>query len=126
MKTLAAWVGTQDIEASRQTGGASIGPIGQALETGHFDEVLLLANQDAPTVQNCCGWLSSRYAAKIGLSQVSLADPTDIEAIHAHTVGALEARLANVDDVPELTFHLSPGTWAMATVWTILSATRFP
>jgi DNA-binding NtrC family response regulator len=126
MKILASWIGTQDLHASQEGAGTSLGPIAQALESNSFEEVILLANQDPPTVQNYVRWLSSRYGAKIRLTEVSLTDPTDLEAIHAHTVKALETRLASIDEVPEFTFHLSPGTWAMATVWTILSETRFP
>ncbi len=126
MKILAAWIGTQDLDASHKDGGTEPGPIGGALEERRFDRALLIANQEPERVNGYIDWLRQRTDAEIVTVQASLLDPTDLEAIHALTTDALESSLADLDEIPELTFHLSPGTWAMATVWTILSTTRFP
>ena len=126
MKILAAWIGTQDLDARHKNDAAEPGPIGSALGSRSFDRVILIANQSSDEVLAYIEWLKRRSAVEIILEQVVLADPTDLETIHTHTVTALETHIADLEDIPELTFHLSPGTWAMASVWTILSTTRFP
>ncbi len=64
---------------------------------------------------------------EIVVENVELKDPTNIDAIHEIAVDVVErCRQAAAPDIPELSFHLSPGTWAMALVWAILSTTRFP
>jgi hypothetical protein len=45
--------------------------------------------------------------------------------IYKSAVGALDDRLADIKEKAELTFHLSPGTPAMAAVWIILGKTRY-
>jgi len=57
---------------------------------------------------------------------VPLSSPTNFAEIHAATVGAIEGVLAHQKTPPALTFHLSPGTPAMAAIWIILAKTRFP
>jgi sigma54-dependent transcription regulator len=88
--------------------------------------VLLLANQDWREVQHCADWLRKRSDAEIELYPVALTSPTAFGEIYAATSKALENLQAALSEVPELTFHLSPGTPAMATIWILLSATKFP
>ena len=63
---------------------------------------------------------------RLELHQVALTSPTDFGEVYAATFKALDELRSKLDEVPELTFHLSPGTPAMATIWVILSATKFP
>jgi transcriptional regulator with PAS, ATPase and Fis domain len=70
-------------------------------------------------------WLRRRSNAQIELRHVTLTDPTNFNEIYAEALAALDNLQAELDEVPNLTFHLSPGTPAMATVWIILSATKF-
>jgi DNA-binding NtrC family response regulator len=95
------------------------------LEERSFDRALLLANQDRQDVQRYVAWLRKRSNAEIELRLVTLTDPTNFNEIYTEALAALEKLQAELDEVPKLTFHLSPGTPAMATVWTILSATKF-
>jgi DNA-binding NtrC family response regulator len=95
------------------------------LEERSFDRVLLLANQNRQDVERYVAWLRKRSNAQIELRQVTLTDPTNFNEIYTEASTALEKLHAELDEVPNLTFHLSPGTPAMATVWTILSATKF-
>jgi DNA-binding NtrC family response regulator len=126
MKILAAWIGTQDLKAAGASADAPPGPIANALKARAFDRVLLLANQNPQEVQRYVQWLGKRSGAQIELHQVALTSPTDHGEVYAATFKALEELRAKLDEVPELTFHLSPGTPAMATNWVILSATKFP
>jgi DNA-binding NtrC family response regulator len=126
MKILAAWIGTQDLKATGAGANAQLGPIGRAITDRAFDRVLLLANQNPQEVQRYVQWLGERSDAQIELHQVTLTSPTDFGEVYAATLNALEALRSKLNEVPELTFHLSPGTPAMATIWVILSATKFP
>lgn len=126
MKILAAWIGTQDLKATGAGADAQPGPIGKALEERVFDRVLLLANQDRQDVQCYVEWLRKRSHAQVEWSPVALTSPTAFGEIYAAASKALEDLQTELDEVPELTFHLSPGTPAMGTIWILLSATRFP
>lgn len=126
MKILMAWIGTQDLDAPTHPEGQT-GPICSAVEARRFDCLVLIANQDGERVATYRDWLSQRTLAEIVLESVQLADPTDIAAIHEIAVDVVDrCRRTTAPDIPELTFHLSPGTWAMALVWAILGATRYP
>jgi DNA-binding NtrC family response regulator len=125
MNILAAWIGTADLNASRSGADDKPGPIGKALEERSFDRVLLLANQDRQEVQRYIAWLRKRSDAAIELRQVALTDPTNFNEIYSAALATLEHLRAELDEVPELTFHVSPGTPAMGLVWIMLSATKF-
>ncbi len=126
MKILMAWIGTQDLDAPTDDKGRT-GPICSAAAARTFDRLVLIANQDSEKVASYIDWLHRRTPAEISVKSVQLDDPTDIGAIHELAVEVVEeCRLASTPDIAELTFHLSPGTWAMALVWAILGATRFP
>ena len=126
MKILMAWTGTQDLDAPTHP-EEQTGPICSAVEERRFDRLVLIANQGGGRVAAYTDWLSRRTPAEIVVERVQLSDPTDLNAIHEIDVGVVEScRQAVAPDIPELTFHLSPGTWAMALVWAILGATRFP
>jgi DNA-binding NtrC family response regulator len=125
MKILVAWIGTADLDASHPDADGKPGPIGRALEERAFDRVLLLANQNRQDVQRYIAWLRKRTNALIELRQVTLTDPTNINELYAAAFDALEKLHSDLDEVPDLTFHLSPGTPAMYAVWIILNATKF-
>ena len=126
MKILMAWIGTQDLDAPTHPEGQT-GPICSAVEARRFDRLVLIANQDSAKVAAYTDWLHQRASAEVFVESVQLKDPTDIDAIHGIAADVVEGcRRAAAPDIPELTFHLSPGTWAMALVWAILGATRYP
>lgn len=54
-----------------------------------------------------------------------LASPTSHEEIYRVAVQVLEAVRATAPDT-DVTFHLSPGTPAMAAIWLLLAKTRYP
>ncbi len=126
MKILAAWIGTQDLNAATGPEGTQDGPIANALRVGAFDCALLLANQDEQAVKAYVRWLGKRVSTKVDCRQVQLPDPTDFRAIYEIDCAEIDRVNAGTDEIPEWTFHLSPGTPAMASVWTLLSCTKYP
>jgi transcriptional regulator with PAS, ATPase and Fis domain len=57
---------------------------------------------------------------------VTLESPIDFGAIYQHARQIVAETIASQQKGHGLTFHLSPGTPAMAAVWIILAKTRFP
>jgi DNA-binding NtrC family response regulator len=125
MKMLVAWIGTADLKAPDLNDESDVGPIAQALTTRTFSRVLLLADQEAARVSRFEVWLQSRRSPPIDIQTVGLSSPTNFDEIYKAAVGALDDRLARIKQRVELTFHLSPGTPAMAAVWIILGKTRY-
>jgi DNA-binding NtrC family response regulator len=125
MPLLAAWIGQHDLDAARRNDSADSGPIARALEERAFPHVLLLSNYPAAKVAAYLDWLAVRSPAKIHHTPVSLASPMDFGGIYRAAVGELDRLLARFKTRPSLTFHISPGTPAMAAVWIILAKTRY-
>jgi transcriptional regulator with GAF, ATPase, and Fis domain len=122
---LVAWIGFTDLHALTDPAGAGLGPIGQAVETRSFDRVDLLTNlPDAAQNAAYLEWLRRRTRAEVHLHTVTLTSPTAFGEIYSAAVAVLDP-LARRPGV-RLTFHLSPGTPAMAAVWIILGKTRYP
>ena len=127
---LVAWIGGTDHEAAEGKLGKDIGPIATALQdqAARYDRVYLLTNYPHERSVAFCDWLAAQTGfdpSKVDLFDIELKSPVDYDAIYAEVSKNLkEARLPR-DDV-ELTFHLSPGTPAMAVIWIILARTRFP
>ena len=125
MKMLAAWIGTADLNAPDLRDERDVGPIAQALMSRSFDSALLLADQAPDRVATYRAWLQERTGARLEIEPVSLTSPTNFGEIYKAAISALDRRLADGHQGAELTFHLSPGTPAMAAVWIILGKTRY-
>lgn len=123
---LVTWVGLTDLRASEGDSTAGVGPIAQGVAAFAFDEVHLLSDGDGARSTAFVAWLGGRTAAQISTHPVALTSPTAFGEIHQAVVAALDAILVGRTAPPTLTFHLSPGTPAMAAVWIILAKTRFP
>ncbi len=120
--TLLAWVGTADLRgASGDTSGP--GPIAGALNALAFDRVHLLSNYSADEDRGFAKWIGKRTKAQVTFERVALSSPTNYEEIYQ---AASRACLAENGKGVELTFHLSPGTPAMAAIWILLAKSRFP
>ncbi|GAM10454.1 type 4 fimbriae expression regulatory protein PilR [Geobacter sp. OR-1] len=124
-KILFAWIGNNDLLAAANDGKTGIGPICQAATTRDFAEAVLLSNYPKDKSANYCGWLSKRADLPIKLNVIYLEDPTDFRSIYDHAKMEVRAYLENQKNSVELTFHLSPGTPSMATVWVILANSLF-
>ncbi len=120
------WVGTTDLRAS-QGDDVGEGPIAQAVEKLGFDEVFLITNYlSDDRVTAYVEWAEKRSSTPYRLYEEELSSPTHFGEIYEAAVRVCTAALGEHRDQVELTFHLSPGTPAMAAVWIILAKTRFP
>ena len=123
-KTLVTWVGNTDLKASKGE-EVSLGPIAQAVSTRDFDQIILLINYPKSSIKPYTKWLSQHTTAPITSHHVNLEYPTDFGAIHESVTQLLEGLRDKVGELPDLSFHLSPGTPAMAAVWILLAKTRY-
>jgi DNA-binding NtrC family response regulator len=123
---LLAWIGNTDLRASQGDPHAGSGPIAQGLENRPYAEVYLLSNYPDKDVAPFVKWLARRSDAKLVVRHVVLDSPTNFGKIHEAVVALLEEIKQKRGGLPKLTFHLSPGTPAMAAVWILLSKTRYP
>jgi len=120
---LVAWIGKADLKASRGDGGVGQGPISQAVNARQFDAIHLLSDFDSGETGHFLKWLSSRTSAKVHLHSVSLSSPTNFADIYEGVVAVLnEIRVTTTD----ITYHLSPGTPAMQSIWILLAKTTHP
>ena len=126
---LIAWIGAADHECAEAKRGSELGPIATALRgEKRYDRVYLLTNYDFDRSKSYCTWLESvsNYdSSAIDLYSVDLTSPIDYGDIYTQVSSNLQQAGLPRDDV-ELTFHVSPGTPAMAAISIILSKTRFP
>ncbi len=128
---LLCWLGDADLRGAgvelpprprlRQRRGA--GPIANAIEAATYDRIVLLNNRGKKCERDYRKWLKSRTSAKIEIREMSLSDVTDHGEIYGAVTGICEdeAKIGST-----VTYHLSPGTPAMASVWMLLAKTRFP
>lgn len=125
-RVLLCWIGTTDLRAS-QGEDVGEGPIAQAVEKRGFDEVHLITNYlSDDRVPSYIEWAEQRISTPYRLHEKELPSPTHFGAIYEAAVHVCTAALGEQRNQVELTFHISPGTPAMAAVWIILAKTRFP
>ena len=85
-----------------------------------------LKSEDRVRVAEYVEWAKKRNSTPYQLYEEKLSSPTHFGEIYEAAVRVCTAALGEQRDQVELTFHLSPGTPAMAAVWIILAKTRFP
>ncbi|WP_449244448.1 sigma-54 interaction domain-containing protein [Desulfobacca acetoxidans] len=125
-KILVCWLGGTDLRAMREPEQVGLGPIGEAVKTRSYDVVTILNNYPPQDAKGYPEWLAGLTAAKITLHHEKLSTPTHFGDIYQAAVKRVaELRKTYGEDL-NFTFHLSPGTPAMAAVWIILAKTRFP
>jgi transcriptional regulator with PAS, ATPase and Fis domain len=123
---LVSWVGMTDLRAAKGDAQAGVGPLGQAVDCGRFDEFHLMSNYSAKEVNDYLKWLRAKTKCRIVSHQVKLSGPTKFDEIYEAAVSVITNVLKkHGPEATNLTFHLSPGTPAMAAVFVILSKTRF-
>jgi DNA-binding NtrC family response regulator len=126
---LVSWIGRTDHDAAKNDLVTDLGPIATALSgPKRYDRVYLLTNYPFEQSRDYCTWLEKKcdYADdKVDLYRLDLRSPIDYASIYTEVSSNLKQAGLPREDV-ELTFHLSPGTPAMAAIWIILAKTRFP
>ena len=123
---LVSWVGRMDLRAASGDPDAGLGPLGQAVDCERFDEFHLMCNFPQKDMDAYLKWIRTRTRCRVVPHRVKLSGPTNFEEIYEAVVGTVTdvLRKTGPEDT-RLTFHLSPGTPAMAAVFVILSKTRF-
>jgi DNA-binding NtrC family response regulator len=126
---LISWIGKADLIASEGGEAEGVGPIATALlGEVRYDRICLLTNYDHERSAEFCDWLEAKcgYSSNtLDLQEINLISPIHYGSIYEEVSKHLKSlRLPN--DEVDLTFHLSPGTPAMAAIWIMLAKTRFP
>lgn len=99
------------------------GPIAQAVLATRYAAVHLLSDFEDLESQEFCKWLVGKTDATIKLHSVKLSSPINFSEIYQGVISVLEGvRKKEV----QLTYHLSPGTPAMQSVWILLAKTTHP
>ncbi len=129
MRILVSWVGSADLNAPSKNDNSDIGPLAQAVASRNFDRILLLADQESDPLRKYESWLRAKFIGKrrllLRIERVELTSPINFDEIYQAVTSALDNELKSLGELPELTFHLSPGTPAMAATWVILGKTRY-
>ena len=126
-RVLVTWIGHTDLRAPEEEQALGVGPVAQALTAREFHHAFLITDHPHETVDNYRRWLQKRCGAtELHLLYERLTGPTEFGEIYVAAVRACATALADDGRDTSLTFHLSPGTPAMAAVWIILAKTRFP
>jgi DNA-binding NtrC family response regulator len=123
---LVSWIGMADLRAPEESVRVGVGPIAHAIERRSFDEAFLLSDHDTQVVQPYLQWLRARARSRIEVLEAKLSGPTQFGEIYEAAVRGVQRALADQARNTTLSFHLSPGTPAMAAVWILLGKTRFP
>jgi len=121
-----AWVGRTDLKAAEKDDASGLGPIAQALESLQFEYAYLLNNYPEKDIASYLSWLTDRTKASVVLHNITLTSPTDFGEIYRADVDAIDKVFHRHGKTVNLTFHLSPGTPAMAAIWLLLAKTRYP
>jgi len=123
---LICWIGFTDLKAADISEKVGLGPIGQAAKKLNFDEIVLITDRSETENKNYINWLKTKCSSRIIHDPVKLTGPTQFGEIYELATKIVSETINRHDDDIQLTFHLSPGTPAMAAVWIIIAKTRFP
>ncbi|MBV5329815.1 MAG: sigma 54-interacting transcriptional regulator [Chlorobium sp.] len=124
-KILISWIGRTDLRAVEESATIGLGPIAQAIGNISFDQIAFISDYPKIEVYKYLGWLSSINKVPTTLHQATLTSPTNFGEIYEAAVKTIRECLDTFGNDAELTFHLSPGTPAMAAVWILLAKTQF-
>ena len=125
-KILVSWIGRTDLNAAQCVQDIGHGPIAQAILALPFDHVVLLSDYPPEETKAFLAWLVSVKPLPASTVHVTLTSPTNFSEIYEAAVAALKSVYAAHGQDISLTFHLSPGTPAMAAVWMLLAKTVYP
>lgn len=125
MAILLAWLGNADLRASELGNSDEQGPILGALKAFAFDTLHLLSDHSTQKTRAYAQWLGERSSVPVTSHQAKLTSPTSFEEIFRAAVSGIE-KIKRASPSDDLTFHLSPGTPAMAAIWVLLAKTRYP
>lgn len=122
---LLAWLGRTDLEASEGKLREQLGPIAEAVESRQYQRIELLSDWPKSRAKGFVRWLRKRSKAPVTIHNATLSSPTAYAEIY-RAASALAETIAEKEQDAAFTFHLSPGTPAMAAMWILLAKGRFP
>ena len=122
-KILVSWIGRTDLKAGNGEAHVGPGPICQAAQSYAYSSIHLLSDFDAGDAKSFVKWLATKAKSKIQLHIVKLSSPINFGEIYQGVVSVLNEIQATD---AEVTYHLSPGTPAMQSVWILLAKTTHP
>lgn len=125
MKILLAWLGNADLRASEAQDVNEQGPILGALKSQAFERLHLLSDHGRQKTHAYAKWVEGESSVAVVAHPAKLTSPTSYQEIYrvaVDVIGEVKQASPSVD----LTFHLSPGTPAMAAIWLLLAKTRYP
>jgi len=125
MKSLFCWLGNTDLRASEGIERIGEGPIAQAVIKGDYDKAVIISDHPFDEAENYKKWLKERSEIELNLKPVELDSPTDFGSIYKIASSVVDEEISPSREVTQITFHLSPGTPAMAAVWIILAKTKY-
>ncbi|MFH0782294.1 MAG: sigma-54 dependent transcriptional regulator [Pseudomonadota bacterium] len=125
-KVLVSWIGRTDLSAVQEIIEVGLGPIAQAVSTLQIDQILLLSDYPPLKTNSFADWLTGIKQIPITVVPVQLTSPTNYSEIYEAAVSALKLLQAEHGKNLDLSFHLSPGTPAMAAIWLLLAKTIYP
>ena len=125
MSILLAWLGNSDLRASESSIADDLGPILGALKAMPFSSVHLLSDHGKQITEAYARWLRKQMDCSVTPHLIKLTSPTSFEEIY-RAADHLAQETNAAEPSSALTFHLSPGTPAMAAVWILLAKTRYP
>jgi transcriptional regulator with PAS, ATPase and Fis domain len=126
MNILLAWIGGSDLKASQSESQTDHGPIGEVVLKRNFDEVVLLCNYEKSKSDAYAEWLNQLTTIPTAIESFDLSSPMDFGGIYISVTKTVDKILARTGNTARLSFHISPGTSAMAAIWILLSKTRYP
>ncbi len=122
---LVSWIGTTDLRAQKESSVVGLGPVAQAVKADLYDYVVLISDYDEVKSNSYKDWLQNNLDIPIVFHSVVLTSPVDFGEIYQAATAVVSSIIKKYGEAVNLTFHLSPGTPAMASVWIILAKTRF-
>jgi transcriptional regulator with PAS, ATPase and Fis domain len=120
---LVAWIGRTDLKAASGDSGVGLGPIAQAVLAHAYTGIHLLSDFPPGETKAFVKWLSSKTHGSVESHVVKLSSPIHFGEIYQRSVEVLNKVRGKTT---ELTYHLSPGTPAMQSVWILLAKTTHP
>ncbi len=91
-----------------------------------FEQLVLLNNFPEVQLKQYLHWLQSIKNIPVSTSQISLTSPTNFAEIYEAAADTVQKCSSDFGVDIDMTFHLSPGTPAMAAVWILIAAGRYP
>ena len=128
-RVMVSWIGYTDLDAAAGKEGIGAGPVAQALSKREYDEVVFISDHKKERAGLYLEWLAEQ--PKLGSPAIrveyrELTGPMNFGEIYQIARDVVRGVCKAHGDGLQLTFHLSPGSPAMAAVWILLGKTMFP